>query len=141
MSEDEWIEIKIVREWNTSEIIELYRQGNWWNEEWNKEGIAPLISGSFIFAVAYSVKLDKAVGMGRVISDGASDGYIQDLVILKEYRGMGLGKKLLKSLVDESVKRGLSWIGLIAEPETEDFYRMEGFEIMKQHIPMIYTGW
>ncbi|UUX92743.1 GNAT family N-acetyltransferase [Methanoplanus endosymbiosus] len=141
MPDDEKIEIRFVEEWNTSEIIELYRQGNWWKEEWDKMGILPLISGSFLFAVAYSVRQNKAVGMGRVISDGVSDGYIQDLVILKDYRGKGLGKTVLKSLVDESVKRGLSWIGLIAEPDTEDFYRMEGFEIMNGHTPMIYTRW
>lgn len=139
MFKNDEIEIRFIKEWNIDEIIKLYRDGNWWKEEWDERGIAPLISGSFIFAIAYSVKENKAIGMGRVISDGVSDGYIQDLVILKDYRGMGLGKKILNSLVNESLEKGLSWIGLIAEPETEEFYRGTGFERMNGHIPMIYT--
>ena len=75
--------------------------------------------------------------MGRVISDGSSDGYVQDLVVRSDYRGTGLGRRILKTLVAESRKRGLSWIGLIAEPGTSKFYEKEGFSIMDDHIPMV----
>lgn len=130
------IKISIIENWDISEIVELYRQGNWWKEEWNPEDIQPLIKGSFIFALAVDSE-NRAIGMGRVISDGSSDGYIQDLVVHKNYRGTGLGRRLLKTLVDESRERGLGWIGLIAEPGTSDFYEKEGFSIMADHIPMV----
>ncbi|MBN2734184.1 MAG: GNAT family N-acetyltransferase [Methanomicrobiaceae archaeon] len=141
MTEDDDIEILFVDRWSEEEIADLYRQGNWWDESWDQKGIKSLISGSFIFAIALDKKVKKAAGMGRVISDGASDGYIQDLVVRKEYRKKGIGKKILKALVSESQKRGLNWIGLIAEPNTSEFYETEGFSVMKDHIPMLFRNW
>jgi len=135
-SDDEIIEISIITEWNISEIVELYRQGNWWKEEWNPDEIQPLIKGSFLFAIATD-KEKRAVGMGRVISDKCSDGYIQDLVVHKDFRGTGLGRRILKTLVKESRERGIGWIGLIAEPGTSGFYGKEGFSVMADHIPMV----
>lgn len=136
MKGEDDIQIQVIENWNTDEIVELYRQGNWWKESWDTGEIGPLIRGSFVFAVA-SDPDGRAVGMGRVISDGASDGYIQDLVVHSDYRGTGLGKRLLNTLVEESRTRGLGWIGLIAEPGTAGFYGKEGFSIMPNHIPMV----
>lgn len=130
------IEISIIKDWDISEIVDLYREGGWWKEEWNPDEIRPLISGSFLFAIAVDEE-KRAAGMGRVISDGSSDGYIQDLVVRSDYRGAGIGRRILKFLVTESRKRGLSWIGLIAEPGTSKFYEKEGFSIMDDHIPMV----
>lgn len=132
------IEILFVDKWKNEEIVSLYRDGDWWEESWDTKGLDALISGSFLFAVAFDRKENLAAGMGRVISDGISDGYIQDLVVKKEYRGRGIGKKILHALVSESEKKGLTWIGLIAEPKTSGFYDAEGFSVMKEHIPMLY---
>jgi ribosomal protein S18 acetylase RimI-like enzyme len=78
--------------------------------------------------------------MGRVISDGVSDGYIQDLVVLPRYRKSGIGKRIVATLVDRCLQSGITWIGLIAEPETEKFYQPLGFRTMEGHVPLIYDG-
>lgn len=130
------VRILFIKDWDIAGIVELYRHGNWWKEGWDPEEIKPLIGGSFLFAVARNND-GTAIGMGRVISDGCSDGYIQDLVVHRDYRGMGLGRRILKALVEESHRRGLGWIGLIAEPGTSNFYEKEGFSIMADHIPMV----
>ncbi|MBP2132891.1 ribosomal protein S18 acetylase RimI-like enzyme [Methanomicrobium sp. W14] len=132
------IEVRFVKDWPEDEIVNLYREGKWWDESWKSDGISDLIKGSFIFAIAIDMKTKTAVGMGRIISDGVSDGYIQDLVIKKDFRSKGIGRKLLNSLVEEARSGGLTWIGLIAEPDTENFYKSEGFSVMKDHTPMIY---
>lgn len=130
------IEIIFVNRWDVEEIVELYRQGEWWREEWSTDNILPMIEGSFLFAVAKDDE-NRAVGMGRVISDGCSDGYIQDLVVHSDYRGSGLGRRILKILIEESRNRNIGWIGLIAEPRTSGFYEKEGFSVMADHIPMV----
>ena len=76
--------------------------------------------------------------MGRVISDGVSDGYIQDLVVLPEYRKTGVGRQIVATLVNKCVEPGISWIGLIAEPDTEKFYLPSGFHPMEGHTPLIF---
>ena len=73
------------------QIIALYSRQGWWDKS-GKDALAGLIRNSHCFIVA----LDKGrvVGMGRAISDRVSDAYIQDVAVLKEYRGQGLGSRL-----------------------------------------------
>jgi GNAT superfamily N-acetyltransferase len=134
------VAIQLVQEWRADEIANLYRAGGWWKEEYDQKELPRLISGSYLFAVAVDMKNGRAVGMGRVISDGVSDGYVQDLVVLPEFRKTGIGARILSLLVKKCVESGISWIGLIAEPGTENFYLPFGFHPMEGHIPLKFRS-
>jgi GNAT superfamily N-acetyltransferase len=134
------IAIQLVYDWDQVEIANLYRAGGWWKEEYDQKELPRLIRGSFLFAVAVDKKTGHAVGMGRVISDSVSDGYIQDLVVLPEYRKTGIGAQIVSTLVKKCVERGISWIGLIAEPDTEKFYQPFGFHPMEGHVPLKFRS-
>ena len=99
----------------------------------------PADAGSFAFAIAIDHRTGGLAGMGRVISDGVSDGYIQDLVVLPAYRRHGIGQKIVETLVEACKARGVLWIGLVAEPGSESFYERLGFNVMPGHVPMIYS--
>ncbi|WAC05510.1 MAG: GNAT family N-acetyltransferase [Methanoregula sp.] len=132
------IEVRLVEVWDAGQIVELYRAGGWWKEGYDPNGIPTLISGSFLFAVAVVPATGSAVGMGRVLSDGVSDGYIQDVIVLPAYRRLGIGKRIVSLLLRECRVRGLGWIGLVAEPGSEQFYLPLGFRQMKGYIPLLY---
>ena len=134
------IAIRLVHTWNEVEITNLYRAGGWWKDEYDPKELPRLIQGSFLFAVAVNLQTGHAIGMGRVISDGVSDGYIQDLVVLPEYRKTGIGTRIVSLLVKKCIESGISWIGLIAEPDTEKFYLPFGFHPMEGHIPLIFRS-
>ncbi len=134
------ITVQLVRSWDEHEIANLYRAGGWWKEEYSESEIPALIRGSFLFAVAIHETSGRAVGMGRVISDGVSDGYIQDLIVLPSCRGSGVGKQIVEILVTGCRNEGISWIGLVAEPATEEFYGALGFIPMVGHVPLLYKG-
>lgn len=42
----------------------------------------------------------KPIGMGRIVGDGAVICYIQELVVHPQYQGHGIGKALMKKLID-----------------------------------------
>ena len=46
------------------------------------------------------------LGMGRIVGDGAVISYIQDLVVIPEAQGKGVGSMIIKSLINyvESIK-------------------------------------
>ncbi len=134
------ITIRLVQSWDEVEIADLYRAGGWWKEEYCLKDLPRLIRGSFLFAVAVDSKTGRAIGMGRVISDGVSDGYIQDLVIFPEYRKTGIGTQIVSTLVKKCLEQGVLWIGLIAEPATEKFYLPFGFHPMEGHTPLLYRS-
>lgn len=133
------IAYQVVQEWDISDIIELYQSAGWWREHYDPTGIPPLIEGSFIFAVGIHTLTGKAVAMGRILSDHVSTGYIQDLCVLKEMRGMQIGTGLLNFLIQEGQKAGISSLRLIAEPDTRSFYEKSGFISNKELIFLTNT--
>jgi len=137
-SNDNSFRVDLVRSWQEEQIVDLYRSAGWWKEEMDASRINDLIRGSFIFAVAIDISTGRAVGMGRVISDGISDAYIQDLVVHGDWRSWGVGKMILTALLKECKFREIAWIGLIAEPGKEEFYRSLGFAPMPGHVPMLF---
>lgn len=136
MTDEGEFEVRLVDAWDLDAIADLYRAGGWWKEEWNPTGLPSLIRGSFAFAVAVESSTGRTVGMGRVISDGVSDGYVQDLVVHPNYRDRDIGTMILSALLKECTSAGVTWIALIAEPETEAFYARSGFQRMEGHTPM-----
>lgn len=131
------IEFQIVEEWSAEDIVRLYKAGGWWRDNYDPKGIPKLITGSFAFAVAVDVQTGRAIGMGRVISDGVSDAYIQDIVVLEAWRGNGIGVRLVKILLEHCIRERLLWIGLVAKPGMRSFYTPLGFEILPGE-PMVY---
>lgn len=131
------IRIELVKSWEKEPIVELYRAGGWWREDMDPSRLPELISGSYLFAVAVDISSRRSIGMGRVISDGIADAYIQDVVVLPQWRKKGVGKMVISALLEGCRSRGISWIGVIAQPGTEMLYRSLGFVPMEGHVPML----
>ena len=132
------VEYEAVTSAPVEEIIELYKAADWWQESAEARAVIPaMIRGSLCFMVARSLN-GKIVGMGRVISDGHSDAYIQDVVVLKDYRGRGIGGELVRRLTQFCAARKIAWIGLVAEPGTQDMYEKLGFGPLAGYQPMLY---
>lgn len=140
MSSGEEFAVMVVKDWDTNALVRLYRAGGWWKEEWDISEIPRLVRSSFAFAIAIHRESGRTIGMGRALSDGVSDAYIQDLVVLPEFRGSGAGRMLLEKLVEVCLSRGITWIALVAEPGTADFYAGSGFVPMEGHVPMRFRG-
>jgi len=117
-------------------ILSLYKEADWWGDcsDQDISTIERMIRGSFIFAGIFLD--DNLVGMARVLSDGVSDAYIQDVFVKEIHRGKGIGKKVVVLLIEEIKKAGIDWIGLIGKPGTGYFYNRCGFSRMKDFIPM-----
>ncbi|MEG3056581.1 MAG: GNAT family N-acetyltransferase [Methanoculleus sp.] len=130
------IEVRLADDRDREMIASLYMAGGWWDGALDPVGLSALIRGSFAFAVAVERDTGRAVGMGRALSDGVSDAYIQDLVVLPAYRGRGIGTKILSTLLDHCRSAGVTWIALVAEPGTETFYTPLGFQRLEAHTPM-----
>jgi ribosomal protein S18 acetylase RimI-like enzyme len=119
-------------------IVELYKAAGWWQESAEaRAAIPPMIRGSLCFMVARSIE-GRIVGMARVISDGYSDAYIQDVVVLPDYRGRGVGHELVRRLTQFCTARKIAWIGLVAEPGTQGLYEDLGFGPLVGYQPMLY---
>ncbi len=65
----------------------------------------------------------KAVATGRILADG----HIGRIAVLSDYRGQGLGAKVVLSLIDAAVEKSYPRVYLGAQKQAVDFYSKLGF--------------
>ena len=132
------IRVKLVRKPDPAAlkgIITIYRAHGWWKPSDKPALLNRIIKGSHCFAIAE--RGERVIGIGRAISDGVSDAYIQDMAVLETERGSGAGGAILKALLKCLRKDGIKWVGLIAQDNSEYFYSKAGFKTLKNAHPMI----
>lgn len=68
----------------------------------------------------------KQVGFVRVITDRAVIGYVADMFVVPEFRGRGIGKALMKALVEHPDLAGLQ-VMLLRSTDARPLYAQFGF--------------
>ena len=73
----------------------------------------------------------QTVAMGRVVGDGVFYFYVQDVVVLPELQGQGIGNEVLRRLVAQvdEIAPPKAFIGLFAAGESTAFYERHGFAV------------
>lgn len=74
---------------------------------------------------------ERPIGMGRLVGDGVVICYIQDLIVVPEYQGKGVGNIIIESLIDYVKEIQLPgtqiMLDLMCAKGREDFYKKYGF--------------
>lgn len=77
-----------------------------------------------------TVRLDgQLIGMARVVGDGFMYFYIQDVIVDRDYHGLGIGHMLIarvEAYLAKACTTGAT-VGLLAAKGKEPFYRRYGF--------------
>jgi len=68
-----------------------------------------------------------AIGCGRTLDHGDGEVKIGRMAVMPQFRGTGVGRDILRFLMDRARLRGLSKAVLHAQLSAEGFYLKEGF--------------
>jgi GNAT superfamily N-acetyltransferase len=109
-----------------------YLSRSYWAEEIPRQLLARAMAGSLCFALLDG---DRQVGLARVISDGATFAYLCDVYVLEDYRGQGLGKWLIETVMDHPDLQGLRRF-VLATRDAHGLYAQFGFAAPRN--PQIY---
>ncbi|MHB8207531.1 GNAT family N-acetyltransferase [Mucilaginibacter sp.] len=106
------------------EVIHNYLSNeSYWSKGITKEKVQRSIENSMCFGV---YKDGKQVGLARVVTDKAIFAYLCDVFILDEYRGNGLSKWLLQTILAHPDLQGLKrWT--LATLDAHGLYKQFGF--------------
>ncbi|MBI4775567.1 MAG: GNAT family N-acetyltransferase [Deltaproteobacteria bacterium] len=79
----------------------------------------------------------KVAGFGRVVGDGGLYFYIQDVMVHPELQGKGLGRSLMKELMNyiRTHARAGAFVGLMAAKGLESYYEAFGFRARDKDAP------
>jgi ribosomal protein S18 acetylase RimI-like enzyme len=75
------------------------------------------------------------LGFARVISDGCLHAYINEMIVLPEAQGLGIGRELMLRLLARCHAQGIRDIQLFAAAGKSGFYRGLGFELRPEQAP------
>jgi N-acetylglutamate synthase and related acetyltransferases len=108
-------------------IYNFISRESYWGKQRSREAMQTAIDHSTFCFGLYREMGDarQQAGFARVLTDFVTFGYITDLFVLNQYRGQGLGKRLLQTIVDFPDLKRLRRITLLTK--TPDFYLPAGF--------------
>ena len=112
-------------------VLHLYQAVGWTNYTNQPEMLEQALSHSLAIYVALDG--DAVVGLIRLIGDGFSSVFVQDLIVLPTYQRQGIGSNLMKeALADYNDAYQVQ----LATEQTEKnlgFYRSLGFETLSTY--------
>lgn len=118
------MQIKKYTEYCEPEILNLYNSVGWTAYLKNAELLKTAFANSLSVLAAY--EQDELQGIIRVVGDGCTLIYIQDLLVFPEYQHRGVGTALLQAILHEY--RHVRQIVLLTDKtdKTVKFYRKSG---------------
>lgn len=91
------------------------------------ESTAKALTNS-LYAVS-ALHENEVIGCGRVIGDAGIYYYIQDIIVLPEFHGRGVGRMIMDAVMRFLEKHACanSFLGLMAAKDVAGFYEKYGF--------------
>lgn len=74
---------------------------------------------------AYLTETGAMVGYARAFSDGVGSAYLGDVFVVPQVRGLGIGKALVRAMVEEGPGADFRW--MLHTADADDLYRRFGF--------------
>jgi GNAT superfamily N-acetyltransferase len=122
-------------------LIHEFLHSSYWAKGIPRAVVERSILHSLCFGAFFG---ERQVGFARVISDFATFAYVADVFVLPEHRGRGVGKLLMRTIIEHPDLQGLRRLLLITR-DAHGLYAPCGFQplpnpenFMTIHRPDVY---
>ncbi|MGW4059123.1 GNAT family N-acetyltransferase [Amycolatopsis sp. NPDC004747] len=95
----------------------------YWGRWRTREQVEAAIDGSWRVIGAY--RGGSMVGFARAFSDGVSSAYLADVFVVDSARGTGLGKEIVREMIDNGPGAQFRW--MLHTADAHGLYRQFGF--------------
>ncbi len=125
--------IKITKERSVSidDILHLYQAVGWTNYTHQPQMLEQALSHSL--SIYMALDGDAVVGLVRLVGDGFSSIFVQDLIVLPSYQRQGIGSDLMKEALGDY--KDAYQVQLVTDQTDKNlgFYRSLGFETLSTY--------
>ena len=125
--------VNITKETSVSvdDVLPLYQAVGWTNYTNQPQMLAQALTHSLAIYLARDG--EKIVGLVRLVGDGFSSVFVQDLIVLPSYQRQGIGSSMMKEALADY--KGAYQVQLATEEtgKTLGFYRSLGFETLSTY--------
>ena len=113
------------------DVLHLYQAVGWTNYTHQPEMLEQALSHSLVIYVALDG--DAVVGLIRLVGDGFSSVFVQDLIVLPSCQRQGIGSSLMKEALEDY--KDAYQVQLVTEQTEKNvgFYRSLGFEALSTY--------
>ena len=121
------------------DVLHLYQAVGWTNYTNQPQMLEQALPHSLVVYLAFDG--EKIVGLIRLVGDGFSSVFVQDLIVLPSYQRQGIGSALMKEALEDY--KDAYQVQLVTEQTEKNvgFYRSIGFETLSTYdcIGMIWV--
>jgi GNAT superfamily N-acetyltransferase len=97
----------------------------YWGRDRTRDDLAGQLKSAWRLVGVYEAGGGRMVGLARAVSDGVNTAYLADVYVLREARGHGLGKELVKTMIDRGPGADFRW--MLHTSDAHGLYRQFGF--------------
>ncbi|MGN0999085.1 MAG: GNAT family N-acetyltransferase [Faecousia sp.] len=124
------MEIREYRTYNEGEILHLYASVGWTAYTDQPEVLRKGYENSLLTLAAYEG--GQLLGIIRVVGDGYTVVFVQDLLVAPEYQRRGIGTALLRAILDRYSHVRQIELATDHTPKTIAFYKSMGLREMTE---------
>ena len=110
------------------DVLHLYQAVSWTNYTNQPQMLEQSLAHSLAIYVARDG--EEVVGLVRLIGDGFSSIFVQDLIVLPTYQRQGIGSTLMKQALSDYKDTYQIQLATEQTEKTLEFYRSLGFETL-----------
>jgi predicted GNAT family N-acyltransferase len=107
-------------------LLSIYKEESW-SKNRNIDDIKKMIDKSWIIAIR-DLSNDNVIAFARVLTDYVYRAFIYDVIVAKDYRGLGFGKLIVNSIVNHKDINNVERIELYCIDSNVSFYTKLGFD-------------
>ena len=125
--------INITKERSVSidDVLHLYQAVGWTNYTHQPQMLEQALSHSL--AIYLALDGDAVVGLVRLVGDGFSSVFVQDLIVLPSYQRQGIGSDLMKEALGDYKDAYQVQLATEQTEKTLGLYRSLGFETLSTY--------
>ncbi|PZV13621.1 MAG: GNAT family N-acetyltransferase [Leptolyngbya sp.] len=121
------------------QLHQMYGQ-EWWSKERTLADVPTLLSNSDLLFGLWDEEAQRLAAFSRVLTDWVYRAIVFDVIVAADYRGQGLGAKLIEHVTTHPHLAQVECIQLFCTPEMQPFYEKYGFGQAEQLLMVRSRG-